>query len=119
MKKNIIGFIILIFISVFSSGCVLLPAAAIGGAGAGGYFLGKSDKSAKAIFTDAKITASVKNELYMAEGVRGSKIDVDTSNGIVVLTGRVSTDVERELALKIARAVKGVKAVKDGLAVIP
>jgi hyperosmotically inducible protein len=43
--------------------------------------------------------------------VKGSDISVTTTEGVVALTGTVSTAKEKSNAEKIAKAVKGVKSV--------
>jgi osmotically-inducible protein OsmY len=40
------------------------------------------------VITDAAITTEVKTKLLAAKGVPGSKIDVDTTNGVRDLEGR-------------------------------
>ena len=49
----------------------------------------------------------------------GSSISVETLNGTVMLSGFAKSASERESAESIARAVKGVKAVKNEIAVRP
>jgi hyperosmotically inducible protein len=65
--------------------------------------------------SDGWITAKVKSALIYNRHVDGSDIDVDTSNGIVILRGHVASDYEREQAISIARDIKGVKTVKSEL----
>jgi hyperosmotically inducible periplasmic protein len=67
------------------------------------------------VVTDAEITTAVKTKLLADKTVGGLKIDVDTSDGVVTLTGPVNSGVERAAALKIARNTKGVKSVKNKL----
>ena len=47
--------------------------------------------------------------------VGGLKIDVDTTDGVVALTGNVSTAAEKKKVVQIARETDGVKSVKDQL----
>jgi hyperosmotically inducible protein len=67
------------------------------------------------VLTDAEITAAVKTKLLADKTVGGLKIDVDTTNGVVTLTGPVNSGVERAQALKVARTTKGVKRVVNKL----
>jgi hyperosmotically inducible protein len=67
------------------------------------------------VVTDAEITTAVKTKLLADKTVGGLKIDVDTTNGVVTLTGPVHSGVERAEALKLARNTKGVKSVKNKL----
>lgn len=64
---------------------------------------------------DAGITTAVKTKLLADPDVAGLKIDVDTTAGIVTLTGNVSTPAEKRRALELARETKGVSSVKDQL----
>jgi hyperosmotically inducible protein len=45
------------------------------------------------------------------------KIDVDSENGVVTLTGTVTSTREKTEAVRIARATEGVKTVQDKLVV--
>jgi hyperosmotically inducible periplasmic protein len=71
------------------------------------------------VVTDAAITSAVKTKLLGDPDVKGLNIDVDTSNGVVTLTGVVHTSVERREALRLARTTKGVKNVKNNLKLEP
>lgn len=72
-------------------------------------------KKTGAVFTDAEITSAVKTKLLADKTVGGLKIDVDTKDGVVTLTGPVHSGVERAEALKVARNTKGVKHVVNKL----
>ena len=67
--------------------------------------------------TDPGITAAVKTKLLADPAVAGLKIDVDTSAGVVTLSGRVSSGAEKATAIRIARETDGVKSVTDMLTV--
>jgi hyperosmotically inducible protein len=95
-------------------GCV---AAVVGGAAAGGYYVGKDDRSADRIAADAAITADVKARLIAEPGIRSLSINVDTYNGNVSLKGDVQSAAQRNTAGSLAGKVKGVKAVRNDLAV--
>jgi hyperosmotically inducible periplasmic protein len=64
---------------------------------------------------DATITASIKTKLLADDDVSGLKIDVDTTGGVVTLTGNVKTAAEKAEAIRIARETDGVKSVEDRL----
>lgn len=66
---------------------------------------------------DAGITAKVKTKFLGDTGVSGLKIDVDTKNGVVTLTGTVPTAAEKRRAMELAKATDGVKSVVDRLKV--
>ncbi|HET8947198.1 MAG TPA: BON domain-containing protein [Candidatus Polarisedimenticolia bacterium] len=61
---------------------------------------------------DAGITAKVKSRLLDDPAVRGLKIDVDTREGVVYLTGSIPGAAEREKAVQIARGTEGVRNVE-------
>jgi hyperosmotically inducible protein len=67
------------------------------------------------VASDAMLTSSIKTKLLADPDVAALKIDVDSSNGVVTLTGNVKTAAERDEALRIARETEGVKSVVDRL----
>ena len=66
---------------------------------------------------DAAITAKVKSKLLDDPQVKGLKIDVDTRDGVVFLTGSVRSDNEKETAIQLARGTKGVRDVQANLTI--
>jgi hyperosmotically inducible periplasmic protein len=68
-------------------------------------------------FDDASITASVSAGLAKDPELSAIKIDVDTKNGVVNLSGPAPTTNARERATEIAKAVKGVNSVNNQLTV--
>lgn len=60
---------------------------------------------------DAWITTKVKSEFATTKGVDATDISVSTSEGSVMLSGTVASAAEKAKAVRIARSVKGVKAV--------
>jgi hyperosmotically inducible periplasmic protein len=71
------------------------------------------------VLSDASQTAAVKGKFIADPTVSALKIDVDTRDGVVTLTGQVRTQAEKDQALKIARETDGVKSVIDRLTVTP
>jgi osmotically-inducible protein OsmY len=67
--------------------------------------------------SDATITASIKTKFLADTDVAGLKIDVDTANGVVTLSGNVKTAAEKAEAIRIARETDGVKSVEDRLTI--
>ncbi len=67
---------------------------------------------------DAGLTTKVKTKFLADNDISGLKIDVDSKNGIVTLTGNVPTAAEKALALKVAKSTDGVKSVVDRLKVV-
>lgn len=76
-----------------------------------------SVKTAGEATSDAAITSAIKTKMLADARVSGLKIDVDTSKGIVTLTGDVRSPAEKAAALDLARTQKGVKGVVDKLTV--
>jgi len=66
---------------------------------------------------DATITTRVKTALLNDPQVAGLKIDVDTTKGIVTMSGIVRNRDEEQRAVQIARGVPGVHDVKSTLQV--
>ena len=66
---------------------------------------------------DAAITAKVKTALLADAEVKGLKIDVDTHDGVVTLTGELAGRGNVDRAATIAKGIDGVKAVQNRLTV--
>jgi hyperosmotically inducible protein len=66
---------------------------------------------------DAVITAAVKTRLLEDPLVKGLRIDVDTREGVVFLTGSVTSEKEIDRAVEVARATEHVRDVKPNLVV--
>ncbi len=61
--------------------------------------------------SDSWITTKVKSSLLYARNVDGTDINVKTVGGVVTLSGKADSDAERDLAVEIAKNVRGVKTV--------
>lgn len=66
---------------------------------------------------DASLTASVNAALVSDKPSNFTRIDVDTTNGVVALNGTVETPEQRSRAEQLARRVDGVKKVVNNLQV--
>jgi hyperosmotically inducible periplasmic protein len=66
---------------------------------------------------DASITAKVNAGLAKDKDLSAVKIDVDTKDGVVTLSGPAPTATAKEKAAEIARTVKGVSSVNNQLTV--
>ena len=64
---------------------------------------------------DAAITTAVKSKLLGDTTTPGLKIDVDTKDGVVTLSGNVASKAESDRALSLARGTDGVKRVVNNL----
>ena len=74
-------------------------------------------KDAMPDLSDASITTKVKSKFLGDTDVPGLKIDVDTKDGVVTLTGTVETAAEKQRAMELAKATDGVKSVVDRIKV--
>ena len=84
-----------------------------------GCAVSRGQETVGAYIDDAAITTGVKARFFEDKDVAGSSISVETLNGIVMLSGFAKSASERDNAERIARAVKGVKAVRNEIAVRP
>ena len=73
--------------------------------------------AAVTVFDDAGITAKVNAALASDKDLSAIKINVDTKDGVVTLTGPAPTSTAKERASEIAKAVKDVKSVNNQLTV--
>jgi hyperosmotically inducible periplasmic protein len=64
---------------------------------------------------DSAITAKVKAEILSDPLLKVSQISVATTNGVVKLSGTVDSQQSIDRAMEIARSVKDVKSVENGL----
>lgn len=81
--------------------------------------LGEIPTAAAEAVTDGGITANVKTRLLADPDVGGLRIDVDTRDRIVTLTGTVNTGAEKARAVELAGKVDNVTLVEDRLTVRP
>ena len=63
--------------------------------------------------TDSTITNEVNSGFTNHNDFRDTDIDVKTENGEVSLSGEVSTEAQRNMAISKAKAIKGVKNVNS------
>ena len=75
------------------------------------------EKIKEATGSDAAITASIKADYLKDPDLSVFKIDVDTQDGVVTLNGVTQTPAARLRAEKLAAANKGVREVRNHLAV--
>lgn len=78
---------------------------------------GRAAERTGAVIGDAAITSAVKSKFLIDSAVSGLKIDVDTSNGVVTLSGMVATRQEADRAMSLARDTDGVRSVMNNLRV--
>jgi hyperosmotically inducible protein len=77
---------------------------------------GETMQKAGEAVSDTWITGKVKSVLLADTALSGMDIKVETKQGVVSLSGTVSSSAERDLAIAKAREIKGVVEVSaDGL----
>jgi hyperosmotically inducible protein len=72
---------------------------------------------AREVLSDAGMTSKIKSKMALDDLVRARSIDVDTVDGVVTLRGTVSSEQERQRAVRLATETAGVKSVNDQLRV--
>lgn len=66
-------------------------------------------------FDDTSITAKVKAAVLNEPALKSAKINVETFKGVVQLSGFVSSQLDIDKAIEVARSVGGVKSVKNDM----
>ena len=74
---------------------------------------------AKTEITDSWLTAKTKIALFGDDRIKGGQVSVETVHGVVSLRGKVDSDAAKAAAASVARAVDGVKRVRNDLQVVP
>jgi len=100
MARRMIASTALLTIFLFLTGCQALT----------GETLGQN-------IDDANVTAYVKAKLASDKAINLTRIGVETTRGVVHLTGIVGSDEERQRAEELARNVDGTKDVVNNLQV--
>ena len=73
----------------------------------------------KALINDSWLTAKTKIALAADSRVKGRQIEVETTEGQVMLRGKVDSDAAKRAAEGITAGLDGVKTVKNDLEVVP
>jgi hyperosmotically inducible protein len=98
----------------------LIVAAMAAGLGVGAVNAADTDTTAPsahsdsigAAIADTAITAKLKSELLLADSVsKGIDVSVETTHGVVVLTGVLASESDIDHIKKMAKQVSGVKSV--------
>ena len=87
----------------------------IGAALIAGSAFGRAEEKS---MSDSWITAKTKIALFADARVKGSDISVGTTNGAVIIRGKVDTDAAKQAAESIAKDIEGAKSVKNDLQVV-
>ena len=86
---------------------------------ASGCAVTRGQETTGAYLDDTAITTSVKGKFIENKDVDAASITVETLNGTVMLSGFAKNSTERMTAEKLAMNTKGVKSVKNEIAVRP
>jgi len=78
-----------------------------------------AQKSAGNMVDDGTIVTSVKAGLLTAEGVPSSDVNVEVYKGVVLLSGFVQTQEQKDAAGKVAKGVTGVQSVRNVISLHP
>jgi osmotically-inducible protein OsmY len=73
--------------------------------------------AAQRMASSAALTAKIKSKMALDDTIEASRIDVDTSEGVVRLHGTVDSEAQRARALQLARETEGVVSVVDELTI--
>lgn len=109
---NGLSILFLIFFMLLISGCGWVV---VGGGAYEGYKVATDPRSVGTQVDDAIITTKIKAKLIEDPITKARKIDVDTVNGVVTLTGLVESEEEIKRAISIASSTEGVKKVVNNL----
>ncbi|MGH9424438.1 MAG: BON domain-containing protein, partial [Thermoanaerobaculia bacterium] len=64
---------------------------------------------------DARITRDAERQLAVHRGLDGTQIAVDTNNGVVRLSGKVTSELQKDMAVTLVKSIDGVRAVEMSL----
>ena len=64
---------------------------------------------------DSVITTKVKAAIFNEPSLKSTEINVETFKGVVQLSGFVSSTMDKNKAVEVARGIKGVTSVKDDM----
>ena len=68
---------------------------------------------------DGQVTAQIQSKLNEDSGLQGKPITVQTSGGVVTLSGTVENDAQRTAAARYASGIPGIKQVVNNLQISP
>jgi hyperosmotically inducible protein len=78
-----------------------------------------AQKSAGERVDDGSIVTQVKAGLVAEKGVPSADVNVEVYRGVVLLSGFVKTQAEKDAAGKVAKGVDGVQSVRNEVAIHP
>jgi len=96
----------------------LCTALVVGGAFITGSVTAAGKADEKTPINDTWLTAKTKIALAADGRVKGRQIEVETTQGVVMLRGKVDSDAAKQAAGDITKMLDGVKSVKNDLEVV-
>ena len=96
----------------------LCTALVVGGAFITGSVTAAGKADEKTPINDTWLTAKTKIALAADGRVKGRQIEVETTQGVVMLRGKVDSDATKQAAGDITKMLDGVKSVKNDLEVV-
>ncbi len=96
---------------------ILASMIAVSALSVGGCAVTSGQSSVGQYVDDATISTRVKARFAEDPGVSAMRLQVETMNGVVQLSGFATTQAERDRAAQIARAVPDVKEVRNNIIV--
>ncbi|HEY8682524.1 MAG TPA: BON domain-containing protein [Rhodanobacter sp.] len=101
--------------SVFATGLMIafaaVPFGQVAAQDAGSMQKSSDNQTVPDKAADAWITTKVKSEFGTTKGIKATDISVETSDGVVTLSGTATSKHEKMKAVRVAKKVKGVKSV--------
>ena len=76
-----------------------------------------NDRSLGEKIDDSSITAQVKYALLTHRSTSALKTNVETKNGVVAIRGNATSEAEKALVSQLAKSVRGVTSVENGMTV--
>ncbi|MDX2411488.1 MAG: BON domain-containing protein [Woeseiaceae bacterium] len=107
-------YLVLVAMMFALSGCTALL---VGGAATAAYQVGKDERRPEVIASDSAITTKIKSKYAVDSVVSVFGIGVRTYEGEVTLSGTVSSDVARDVAVTLAKDTGGVTSVANQIVV--
>jgi osmotically-inducible protein OsmY len=79
----------------------------------------QADRGFEGSARDAWITGKIETVMLLNTELNSFEIDTDVNNGMVVLSGDVESQIDKDLAAELARGIDGVSDVQNNLNVTP
>ena len=96
----------------------LCAALVVGGACIAGSVMAEDKVTEKTPINDTWLITKTKIVLAADDRVKGRQIEVKTKQGVVMLRGKVDSDVAKQAAADIPKLLDGLKAVKSDLEMV-